>query len=54
MGILVDGIWQDQGYDTKSTGGRFVRWESRYRNWIMRDSAPGPSGKGGFLAESGR
>jgi putative glutathione S-transferase len=32
MGILVDGVWKDEWYDTKSTGGRFVRWESRYRN----------------------
>ena len=25
MGLLVDGVWLDQWYDTKSTGGRFVR-----------------------------
>ncbi|MDU1104776.1 MAG: hypothetical protein E7A23_00695, partial [Enterobacter sp.] len=23
MGQLVDGVWQDVWYDTKSTGGRF-------------------------------
>jgi glutathionyl-hydroquinone reductase len=54
MGILVNGVWEDQWYDTKSTGGRFVRWESRYRNWITPDSAPGPTGEGGFAAEPGR
>jgi glutathionyl-hydroquinone reductase len=54
MGILVDGAWKDHWYDTESTGGRFVRWESRYRHWVTRDGAPGPSGEGGFAAEPGR
>ena len=45
MGVLVEGVWKDQWYDTQSTGGRFVRWESRYRNWITPDGAPGPTGK---------
>ncbi|HEX7229431.1 MAG TPA: glutathione S-transferase family protein [Candidatus Binatia bacterium] len=54
MGILVNGVWKDEWYDTKSTGGRFVRWESRYRNWITPDGMPGPSGEGGFRAEPGR
>ncbi|MDF2902066.1 MAG: hypothetical protein K0Q62_2125, partial [Phenylobacterium sp.] len=25
MGLLIDGRWQDQWYDTKSTGGAFKR-----------------------------
>jgi len=25
MGLLVDGVWRDQWYDTRSTGGRFER-----------------------------
>jgi len=54
MGILVDGVWKDQWYDTKSTGGRFVRWQSRYRNWITPDGAAGPTGEGGLAAEAGR
>jgi putative glutathione S-transferase len=54
MGILIDGVWKDQWYDTQSTGGRFVRSESRYRNWITPDGSPGPSGDGGFTAEPGR
>ncbi|WP_298956337.1 glutathione S-transferase family protein [uncultured Methylobacterium sp.] len=54
MGLLVDGVWQDTWYDTKQTGGRFVRKDSAYRNWITRDGAPGPSGEGGFPAEAGR
>ncbi len=54
MGLLVDGVWQDKWYDTKSSGGRFVRRESQFRNWVTADGAPGPSGEGGFEAEPGR
>jgi putative glutathione S-transferase len=54
MGVLVDGVWQDRWPDTRSTGGRFVRAESRFRNWITSDGSPGPSGDGGFKAEHGR
>lgn len=54
MGLLVDGVWKDQWYDTKSTGGRFVRKDSQFRNWITADGSAGPSGKGGFKAEKGR
>src|SRR6478672_3103051 len=32
MGLLVDGKWTDRWYDTRITGGRFVRQESRFRN----------------------
>ena len=54
MGLLVDGKWVDQWYDTKSTGGAFKRQASQFRNWVTADGAPGPSGQGGFAAESGR
>jgi putative glutathione S-transferase len=54
MGVLVDGVWHDRWYDTDKTGGRFVRSESRVRNWITADGAAGPSGAGGFKAEPGR
>src|SRR5690606_23516357 len=54
MGLLIEGQWTDQWYDTKSTGGRFVRSEAQFRNWITPDGAPGPSGEGGFKAEPGR
>ncbi|MDR5652835.1 glutathione S-transferase family protein [Ruixingdingia sedimenti] len=54
MGQLVNGIWDPSWYDTKSTGGRFERTVTRFRNWITPDGAPGPSGTGGFAAESGR
>ncbi|MFD3191268.1 glutathione S-transferase family protein [Sedimentitalea sp. HM32M-2] len=54
MGLLIDGVWHDQGYDTKSTGGKFERSASVFRNWVTPDGRPGPSGQGGFAAESGR
>ncbi|TKW66324.1 MAG: glutathione S-transferase family protein [Paracoccus denitrificans] len=54
MGLLVDGVWHDKWYDTESTGGRFQRSTTSWRNWITPDGAPGPTGEGGFAAESGR
>lgn len=54
MGLLVDGKWQDQWYDTKSTDGAFKRSAAKFRNWITADGAAGPSGEAGFKAESGR
>lgn len=54
MGQLVNGVWRDEWYDTASTGGEFVRSTSAFRNWITPDGSAGPSGEGGFPAESGR
>jgi glutathionyl-hydroquinone reductase len=54
MGMLVEGQWHDVWFATKSTGGRFVRNDSAFRNWITRDGSAGPSGDGGFQAEAGR
>lgn len=54
MGQLVNGIWQDKWYDTSATGGAFVRSTAHFRNWVTADGAPGPSGEGGFKAETGR
>jgi putative glutathione S-transferase len=45
---LIDGVWHDQGDDTKSHGGRFVREDSSFRAWITAD------GSSGFRAEPGR
>lgn len=54
MGLLVDGDWKDQWYDTSATGGNFVRKEAAFRNFVTREGTPGPSGEGGFKAETGR
>ncbi|PCJ93470.1 MAG: glutathione-dependent reductase [Hyphomicrobiales bacterium] len=54
MGLLVEGTWHDTWYDTKASGGRFVRTDASYRNWITADGSAGPSGEDGFKAEPGR
>jgi putative glutathione S-transferase len=54
MGLLVDGKWHDQWYDTKSTGGKFERKESQFRNWVTHDGSAGHTGDSGFKAEAGR
>lgn len=54
MGLLQDGQWVDQWYDTKSTGGHFQRKPSQFRNWVTSDGSAGESGKAGFKAEKDR
>ena len=54
MGLLVEGKWQDQWYDTKSSGGRFQREDAGFRSWVTADGSAGPSGVGGFKAEPNR
>jgi putative glutathione S-transferase len=48
MGLLVDGQWRDEWYDTKQTGGRFVRKASALRNRVTAD------GSTRFAPEAGR
>ena len=54
MGLLVDGQWQDKWYDTEASGGRFVREDAGFRNWVTADGSAGPIGVGGFKAEANR
>ncbi|WP_413663310.1 glutathione S-transferase family protein [Microbulbifer sp. CNSA002] len=54
MGLLINGQWHDQWYDTKNSGGAFKREAAQLRNWITVDGSAGPSGIGGFKADSGR
>lgn len=48
MGLLIDGQWRDEWYDTAKTGGAFVRPDARFRRWITVD------GSSGFPAAAGR
>ncbi|MCP9929698.1 glutathione S-transferase family protein [Cyanobium sp. AMD-g] len=48
MGLLVDGVWKDQWYDTGKSAGRFERSTAAFRHWIT------PDGETGFPAEAGR
>ncbi|KII79630.1 glutathione S-transferase family protein [Vibrio renipiscarius] len=48
MGQLVNGTWHDTWYDTKSNGGKFVREDAGFRDWVQ------DSPQAQFQAESGR
>ena len=48
MGLLVDGEWKDVWYETKSTGGAFVRPETQFRDHV--EATPGAR----FAPEAGR
>ena len=52
MGLLVDGVWQDDVSRTKD--GHFVRPATQFRNWVTVDGSAGPTGEAGFKAEPGR
>jgi glutathionyl-hydroquinone reductase len=54
MGLLVNGVWQDEQHITRTPGGHFVRPTTRFRNWVTEDGSPGPTGEGGFAAARGR
>lgn len=54
MGLLQQGQWVDQWYDTKDGDGEFGRQDSRFRNWLTAEGEPGPNGEPGFKAEQGR
>ena len=48
MGLLIEGKWSTDWYDTKSTGGRFVRKDSAFRDAVRAD------GSTPFAPEAGR
>jgi putative glutathione S-transferase len=53
MGLLIEGVWHDREPEA-ATGGRFVRSDTDFRNWVTPDGRPGPSGHDGFSAAAGR
>lgn len=54
MGLLVDGVWRDQWYDTAKSGGRFERSASQFRDFVTADGKPAAGRERGFRAEPGR
>lgn len=49
MGLLIDGVWRDEWYDTESSGGRFVRKDAQFRDFIRPDAqAEFPAQKGRY------
>ena len=53
MGLLIDGRWHDQWYESSSDGA-FQREQAQRRHWVTATGEPGPTGDGGFAAEAGR
>lgn len=45
MGLLVNGKWVDQWYDTKGNGGSFKRQDSTFRNFIGSERFPAEKGR---------
>ncbi|MDE0113300.1 MAG: glutathione S-transferase family protein [Albidovulum sp.] len=54
MGHLENGKWITDQLPRTSAEGRFLRPASVFRNWITEQGSQGPSGIGGYKAESGR
>ncbi|MGB2375100.1 MAG: glutathione S-transferase family protein [Porticoccaceae bacterium] len=54
MGLLINGEWHTDWYDTKSSNGRFVRKDAQFRHWVTKDGSAGPTGVSGFKAEPNR
>ena len=54
MGQLVDGVWTKGSVGAARGEGSYRRQQAGFRSWITPDGRPGPSGQGGFAAESGR
>jgi putative glutathione S-transferase len=53
MGLLVDGQWHDQWYDTGKDG-HFQRENAQRRDWITAADAPAPDTETALPAEAGR
>ena len=50
MGLLVDGNWHTDWYDTKSSNGEFIRQDSQFRRWVGSEGLPaGPLGQGSTI-----
>ncbi len=54
MGMLVAGNWDPEATGNSVERDHFERSKAQIRNWVTVDGSPGPSGRGGFKAESGR
>lgn len=46
MGLLVDGVWHDEWYNTEDNDGKFIREDAQFRDWISKE--------GKFQPEAGR
>ena len=54
MSLVKQGKLKGDWLEEETKDGEFVRLDSVFRNWVTADGSPGPSGKGGFIAEPDR
>ncbi len=58
MGVLVDGVWQEQEPEVAKADARAVRpvrtGQTAFRNWVTPDGRPGPTGQRWLPAAAGR
>jgi glutathionyl-hydroquinone reductase len=53
MGLLVNGIWNEEDQQSQGTNGRFVRLGSQFRHWVTNDgSTEFPAERGGITFTS--
>jgi putative glutathione S-transferase len=53
VGMLINGKWSNDD-QFRNENGKFIRPESRFRNWVTTDGAADLTGVPGFKAEAGR
>jgi len=54
MGLMVNGVWQEDDRRFPTADGQFRRPQTSFRNWVTPHGEPGPAGQGGFAAAPGR
>lgn len=54
MGLLIDGIWHDNPYDTSVADESPQHGGATFRRWLTADGGTGPDGQPGHKAEAGR
>lgn len=54
MGLLKNGKWHTDWYDTEASDGEFVREDAGFRDWVLAPQASAPANTQGVPAVSGR
>jgi glutathionyl-hydroquinone reductase len=54
VGLVIDGVWQEERHELRTSAGRFMRQPTRFHHWVTEDGSAGPTGEGGFPAARGR
>ncbi len=54
MGLLKNGEWHTDWYDTEASGGEFQREDAGFRDWVVASDDGAPTAGGAWPAASGR